>query len=220
MATKLTWYFDFISPFAYLQLSQLERLPADCELTLKPVLLAGLLNHWQNTGPAEVAPKRLFTYQHCIWMAAKMGVDYKMPPSHPFNSLLPLRIAVANQASLAVVKTIFEAIWKYGYAPQSESFINSVETALNIQDITTQANQSWVKDALKENTQQAIQNEVFGVPTFNVNNKNIPETANLTNFWGVDAFDMLLDFLNSPSKVVTPELLRANQLPIGAQRKK
>lgn len=56
------WYFDFVSPFAYLQLARLERLPPDLEITFRPVLFAGLLEHWRHRGPAEIPAKRVHTY--------------------------------------------------------------------------------------------------------------------------------------------------------------
>jgi 2-hydroxychromene-2-carboxylate isomerase len=57
------WYFDFISPFAYLQSEQLHRLQPLVQIRYRPVLFAGLLKHWGNKGPAEVLPKRQFTYE-------------------------------------------------------------------------------------------------------------------------------------------------------------
>lgn len=63
--TKIDWYFDFISPFSYLQSELLQTLPADVDINFKPVLFAGLLSHWDNKGPAEIAPKRTWTFEHC-----------------------------------------------------------------------------------------------------------------------------------------------------------
>ena len=42
---RVTWYFDFISPYAYFSLQTLERLGSEVELHYEPVLLAGLLNY-------------------------------------------------------------------------------------------------------------------------------------------------------------------------------
>jgi 2-hydroxychromene-2-carboxylate isomerase len=63
MALAIDWYFDFVSPFSYLQLRRLLARPLDAELRCHPVLLAGLLNHWGQLGPAEISPKR--TADHC-----------------------------------------------------------------------------------------------------------------------------------------------------------
>ena len=58
------WYFDFVSPFAYLQLEMLDEVAKRATITLRPVLLAGILNHFGQKGPAEILGKRQFTYQH------------------------------------------------------------------------------------------------------------------------------------------------------------
>ena len=55
---RLTWYFDFISPFSYLQLCRFGELPKGTDIQHTPVLFAGLLGHWGQKGPAEIAPKR------------------------------------------------------------------------------------------------------------------------------------------------------------------
>ncbi len=51
MTRQADWYFDFVSPFSYLQLEAFDRFPADLDITLKPVLFAGLLGHWEHKGP-------------------------------------------------------------------------------------------------------------------------------------------------------------------------
>jgi 2-hydroxychromene-2-carboxylate isomerase len=95
MTRQADWYFDFVSPFAYLQFAGFERLPGDLAISLKPVLFAGLLGHWEHKGPAEIPAKRRQTYRYCHWLAGKRGMPYKMPPRHPFNPLAVLRLAIA-----------------------------------------------------------------------------------------------------------------------------
>ena len=112
---KLTWYFDFISPFAYLQHAKFAQLPASVTVEYRPILFAGLLNHWQNVGPAEIAPKRIFTYKHCYWKAKQAGIPFNMPPAHPFNSLFALRLAIALKCQPNAIQTLFDVIWKHAW---------------------------------------------------------------------------------------------------------
>ena len=91
---KIDWYFDFISPFAYLQLVQLQSSHAVVDINFKPILLAGLLKHWGQKGPAEIPSKRIFTYRHILWLARQSNIPLKMPPGHPFNPLKALRLAI------------------------------------------------------------------------------------------------------------------------------
>jgi 2-hydroxychromene-2-carboxylate isomerase len=58
--TKAKWYFDFLSPFAYLQLARFQKLPPDIEITTVPVVLGAILKHWGQLGPAEIPPKTTF----------------------------------------------------------------------------------------------------------------------------------------------------------------
>ena len=206
---KLIWYFDFISPFAYLQHSLFNRLPDNAEVVYKPILFVGLLNHWDNIGPAEIPPKRIFTYQHCHWRAGKLRVPFKMPPAHPFNSLNPLRLALAAGCQRDVIQLIFDIIWKYGLAFDSPEAQERLRQQSSISDIIQLTSQPEIKNQLRLNTEEAAKNAVFGVPTFRVAEQN---------FWGLDATDMLLDYLQNPAKFSTSEVNRINQLPEGVQR--
>src|SRR5208337_1407419 len=94
------WYFDFISPFSYLQLEAFDRLPSNVGLTLRPVLLGALLNHWGHKGPAEIPQKRRFTYRFVQWLAEREGVPLNFSPAHPFNSIKALRLSIATGSSI------------------------------------------------------------------------------------------------------------------------
>ena len=73
------WYFDVISPYAFLQFRQLQELQLLDELTPRPVLFAGLLNHYGQLGPAEIPSKREFTYRQVLWLAERRGLTLRMP---------------------------------------------------------------------------------------------------------------------------------------------
>ena len=93
----ITFYLDFISPYAYLAFEKLPEalMGRSYSVTYKPILFAGLLKHHGQLGPAEIAPKRDWTYRQVLWQAHRHGVDLQMPASHPFNPLPLLRLAVA-----------------------------------------------------------------------------------------------------------------------------
>jgi len=209
---KLTWYFDFISPFAYLQHCQFDRLPDNVEVEYKPILLAGLLNYWENVGPAEIPPKRIFTYKHCYWMAKKNNIAFKMPPAHPFNSLFALRLAIATGCQKQSIQLIFETIWKEGLALDSAQAITRLSRHLGENDLSALTSDQVVKDMLKNNTEAAAADFVFGVPTFT------SKSPQKHVFWGFDAFDMLLDFVANPNEFDDQEMQRIEQLPVGVQR--
>lgn len=212
---KLYWYFDFISPFAYLQHCQFNRLPDNIELEYKPILFAGLLKHWKNIGPAEIPPKRIFTYKHCYWRARKEGIAFKMPPAHPFNPLLPLRLAIATGNQKAVINTLFETIWKQGLDINSQEAMAYIQEQTNLSDIHTLSSTPDVKQQLIANTEEAANHAIFGVPTFSV----AQSSSNRENFWGLDAFEMLLEYIDNPNRFNDAEMQRIETIPEGIQRK-
>ena len=202
----LDWYFDFISPFAYLQFARLSELPQGVELRLEPVLLAAILNHWGQIGPAEIAPKRRFTYQHVSWLAARAGVPLSLPSGHPFNSLPLLRLARALGPSRDVVGRLFRFVWAEGHIPQEPDAWHALLAELGVPGYTESP---AVKEALRAATEQAIARGVFGVPTTIVDGQLL---------WGYDATDMLLDYCRDPGLLATREMRRIDELPIAAAR--
>jgi 2-hydroxychromene-2-carboxylate isomerase len=87
---RLTFWFDVVSPFAYLAF---ERLPQaleglSYEVEYRPLLFAGLLKHWGQKGPAEIEPKRAWTFRQVHWLAHRHGVALQTPAVHPFAARL------------------------------------------------------------------------------------------------------------------------------------
>ena len=203
------WYFDFISPFSYLQIEAFDRLPPDVELTLRPVLFAGLLNHWGHKGPAEIPEKRRFTYRFVQWLAERQGVPMKFPPVHPFNPIKALRLAIAAGNDIATVQTIFRHIWREGKSIDDAAAWRELCLRIGIADPDTRINEPKVKDELKRNGERAVGAGVFGVPSFIIGGEL---------FWGADATEMMLDYLRNPQRFASGELGRVATLPVGVER--
>lgn len=84
---KAVFYYDIISPYTYLYIHQRRRLEERLAIEPIPILLGGLLRATDNRGPGEVAAKRPHTYQHCIWLAEKLGIPLQFPEHHPFQTV-------------------------------------------------------------------------------------------------------------------------------------
>jgi 2-hydroxychromene-2-carboxylate isomerase len=207
--TRAQWYFDFISPYAYLQLLRLPELSKHCELELRPILLAAVLNHWGQLGPAEIAPKRAFTYSQVRWLARRRKVALRIPEAHPFNPLQLLRLAIYLGGDHAVVRRLFEFVWRDGFIPENEAAWSGLLSELGAADAAAAIARDEIKQALKVNTDAAIAASVFGVPTLIVDGRL---------FWGNDATEMACDFLQDPSDFAADAELIAN-LPVAAQRR-
>ena len=206
---RLVWYFDFISPFSYLQYAGYPELFRRPDIELRPVLFAGLLNHWGQKGPAEIAEKRKQTYRFVAWQARKLDVPLRFPPGHPFNPVHVLRLAVALGATREVVGTIYDFIWKEGRSVADEWA--ELCARLKVSDANALIGVSDVKEQLRKNGEEAITAGVFGVPTFVVDGEK---------FWGVDATAMLLEYLTDPQLFNTAEMRRIDALPIAAERRR
>jgi len=205
---KADWYFDFISPFAWFGFNRLRELPADLEITLRPVLFAALLDRWGQKGPAEIVPKRLWTFRWCLWQAQQYGIPFRIPAAHPFNPLPFLRLAIAGGCTPEVVRRIYEAIWTTGGDPMDSAMFNTLAAALGIDP--ARCNDAEVKDRLRRGTEDAAALGVFGVPTLLIDGEA---------FWGADAMDFAKAFLADPEILKTAEMQRVASLPVGVTRK-
>lgn len=207
---RIQWYFDFVSPFPYLQLLHFDQLPEDVVVECRPILFSRLLDHWGSKGPGEIPPKRRFTFRHIQWQAERLGVPLKFPPRHPFNPLRPLRLATALGSTREACETIFRFIWGEGRDIDDAESWRELLSRLGLKDGDALVNDPGVKEKLRRETEEAIARGVFGVPTI---------LAGDELFWGFDALPMLIDYLDSPERFDTVEMRRVGDLPVGMQRK-
>src|SRR3954451_25296789 len=201
MRASIDWYFDFVSPYSYIALHRLRELPH--AVNYKPVLFAGLLNHWGQKGPAEIPAKRRWTYRWCTWWAGSLGIPFRFPAEHPFNPLQHLRLALACGSHPEAVKRIFEWIWMSGANATDPARFAPLCAELGV----PQTRLSEVNDELRKNTEEAAARGVFGVPSFVVDGEG---------FWGADAVDFLNAYLKDPAVLRNAEMRRVDALPAGA----
>jgi 2-hydroxychromene-2-carboxylate isomerase len=202
---RIDFYFDFVSPFSYIASHRLGEIPA--AITCKPVLFAGLLKHWGHIGPAEIPSKRRWTYRWCQWWAAELGIAFRFPAAHPFNPLAHLRLALACGSRPEAIERIFASIWTSGEDANDPARFAALCRELAVEE----AKLAETKDELRKNTEEAAARGVFGVPSFVVDGEV---------FWGVDATDFVLQYLENPKLLHDPEFKRVSTLPAGAERKR
>ncbi len=205
------WYFDFVSPFAYLQSEQLAQLGPKANVRFRPVLLAGILDAGGQKGPAEIPAKRVFTYRFVVWQAKNQGIMLKFPPEHPFNPLPLLRLALAADCAPEAIHRIFRFVWRDGRLPDLPIEWAELESELGMRDAQSLIATPEVKAALRRNTDEAIQRGVFGVPTLAIGSEL---------FWGADATAMAADYVTAGCCYADPEYARVAQLPVGAERER
>src|SRR5581483_5373167 len=132
MEQHATWYFDVISPYVYLQLSDLDRLPAATVVHPVPVLFGALLKHSGTKGPAEVPAKRLHTYRQCAWLAKARNRPFRMPPQHPFNPLGALRLLCSLGPTLDQARIASRFVFEQGKDPSTPEGLKQLGDELGI----------------------------------------------------------------------------------------
>ena len=208
-AARLDWYFDFISPFAYLQWRRLRRDHPEVALNPKPLLFAAILNHVGQLGPAEIPQKRRHTYRIVLWQAREAGIPLHFPPAHPFNPLPALRLCLAAPDRLKAIDAIFAHIWEHGRLADSIEALADVAASLGIDDPAAIARDE-VKRELLANGEEAMALGVFGVPTLRVRDEL---------FWGNDATELALAFARDPG-TLDAEMRRVDAIPEAVQRRR
>jgi hypothetical protein len=206
MSAKIsaTFYYDIVSPFAYLYIKQRERLEKKLEITPVPILLGGLLRAAENKGPGEVAAKRPHTYQFCIWQAEKLGIPFRFPEHHPFMTVAPQRLLVEKNADWSMVERAFDYVWVEGKDPNLSW--SDFCLYLGLPADTAKPDSPEIKAQLISNTNQAKIAGAFGVPALIVNQHC---------FWGVDTIDWVLDYLARPGMFEETSYAYAGSIPNG-----
>ena len=206
---KIDWYFDFISPFAYLSLKRFNTLPDNIEINPIPILFAGLLNHYDTKGPAEIERMRQYTFRHIVWLAEQYRIPLTLPPAHPFNPLKYLRLSILLGNDQNALETIFDFIWKEGRTAEDANDWKKLTNDLAITNQDSKISQQHIKNQLLQNTQEAVQLGVFGVPTFVVDDEL---------FFGQDSMAFLNEYLHNPKMLKSKAMKSADRLPEGITR--
>ncbi len=184
------FYFDFLSPYAYLAHKHIFALAErhSATISLKPILLAALLNHHGHKGPAEIPPKRAWVFKETARRAAIHDIPIGLPNTHPFNPLMALRAVHACPANKK--RALCDAFWAEAWGGEATQGLEHPDTIIRC---ATQAGLDGgallksiqlreLKQSFKAETNEALDRGVFGVPTYCVGDEL---------FWGFDALDLL-----------------------------
>jgi 2-hydroxychromene-2-carboxylate isomerase len=181
----IVFHFDPISPFVHLAFHRLPEVLQGCsyEVEYRPVLFAGLLKHWGHKGPAEIEPKRAWTFRHVAWLAQQQGLVMQTPLQHPFNPLPLMRLALAAGPNRQVVEAVLTHVWQGGADANDPARLAALRAQLAP---ALDPDGDEVKAELRRLTEQALADGLFGVPTLTLQGRH---------FWGLDALPMLRDAL-------------------------
>jgi 2-hydroxychromene-2-carboxylate isomerase len=210
----ISFYLDFISPYAYLAFEEMPQalVGLSYSVTYKPLLFAALLKHHGQLGPAEIPSKRDWTYRQVQWLAHDKGHALDMPAAHPFNPLGLLRLAVATdrngQPNRYVCETLFKHVWQGGADAADANRLAAIAQQLAP---ARDPGDEPVKAQLRTHAEEAIAKGVFGVPAFEVDGKV---------FWGLDALPMLRAYLQGGAWFDGPRWESARAVGAGIVRER
>ena len=190
MTKKIDFYFDIISPYSYLAHQKIKTIK-NINFNYKPILVGGLHNLQGITAPAFIKSKLKHMISDCTLIAKKDMFDFIWNSKFPINSLNIMRgyLFVKDEIKNFYLDVMFDAYWKYNLDTSNEEILIALlkKCKINSNDFFDGIKSSKIKDELKNITQEAHDQEIFGTPTFIVNNKI---------FWGQDRLEFALDEYN------------------------
>ena len=192
MTKSIEFYYDFVSPYSFLAHKRIREIEKreSINFIYKPILLGGLHNLGGITAPAFIDSKKKFMIQDCEMIAKKFNINFKFNDKFPINTLNIMRgiLIINKELKNKYIDLFFDAYWLLNIDLSDEKkFQNILEKIqININNFFNDIKKQKTKDLLKNLTKEAFDKEIFGAPTFIVNNKL---------FWGQDRLDYAIDEL-------------------------
>ncbi|MDB3995753.1 2-hydroxychromene-2-carboxylate isomerase [Candidatus Pelagibacter sp.] len=193
MSSHIDFYFDIISPYSYIAHKKIQKIKEQQKIIFnyKPILLGGLHNLAGISAPAFNKYKIKNMQSDCELVSKKNNIPFKWNLKFPINSLSIMRgyLSVENSQKEDYLNIFFNAYWRDNLDLSSEKELSKLLENLKIDSkiFFDKISKQSIKDTLKQLTNDAFEKEVFGAPTFIVNNKI---------FWGQDRLEYALEELN------------------------
>ena len=190
MTKGIDFYFDFISPYSYIGHKRIEQLGSELNFTYKPILLGGLHKSWNIIPQAFIEPKKQFMIMDCEMISKKLNFGFKFNSKFPLGTVKLMRgcLTLEGEQLNNYIKIIFDAYWKDNIDISDKANLSSLlaKIDINIDDFLKKTEAEEIKEKLKKLTNDAFKKNIFGAPTYVVNNKN---------FWGQDRLEFAIEEL-------------------------
>jgi 2-hydroxychromene-2-carboxylate isomerase len=191
MKKKINFYFDFLSPYSYVAWTWVRKNWGEFEFNLYPVSVPNIIAHYDTKGPAQIKPKRNYLFRDLLRYTKLHNIPFTTPKNLPFNSLYALRLALksvsgAHQKDL--IDAIFRAGWEEGQDIGSDDVLKLVLEKYNlpVEELFQKMEDKSARIELKNNIEEGLKKDLFGVPTFFVDEEM---------FWGNDSIKYLEMYL-------------------------
>ena len=193
MSNHIDFYFDVISPYSYIAHKKIQKIRENQKTIFiyKPILLGGLHNLAEINAPAFNKFKMKNMQSDCELVSKKNDISFTWNSKFPINSLSIMRgyLSIDDSQKEKYLDIFFNAYWRDNLDLSSEQEFSKLLDTLEIDSniFFDKIKQQSIKDDLKKLTSDAFEKEVFGAPTFIVNNKI---------FWGQDRLEYALEELS------------------------
>lgn len=189
MKKKINFYFDFLSPYSYVAWTWVRA--QDYDFTYTPVSIPSIISHYGTLGPAQIKPKRNYLFKDLLRYTKMNNIPFTSPKNLPFNSLYALRLALAEvsgESQKEVIDTIFRAGWEHGLDIGSDDVLREIlaQKGQPVEDLFAKMEAREARIHLKNNISKALEQDLFGVPSFLVDEEI---------FWGNDSIKYLEMYL-------------------------
>ena len=190
MSRSIDFYFDVMSPYTFIAHNKIKKIHKDKKILFKymPILLGGLHNLAGITAPAFNKFKMINMKNDCDLISKKNDIKFQWNDNFPINSLHIMRgyLLIKKELKYDYINKIFNAYWVDNKDLTKQENINSILDQLKIDRnfFLNGIKNEKTKDELKRLTNEAFGKEIFGAPTFVVNNKI---------FWGQDRLGYAID---------------------------
>lgn len=186
---KINFYFDFLSPYSYVAWTWVRT--QDYDFTYTPVSIPSIISHYGTLGPAQIKPKRNYLFKDLLRYTKLNNIPFTSPKNLPFNSLYALRLAlaeVAGESQKEVIDTLFRAGWEHGLDIGSDDVLREIlaQKGLPVDELFAKMEAREARIHLKNNISKALEQDLFGVPSFSVDEEI---------FWGNDSIKYLEMYL-------------------------
>ena len=193
MSNQIDFYFDVISPYSYIAHKKIQKIKENQKIIFnyKPILLGGLHNLAGINAPAFNKYKMKNMQSDCELVSKKNNISFIWNSKFPINSLSIMRgyLSADKNQKENYLDIFFNAYWRDDLDLSSEQEFSKLLFTLGIDSkiFFEKIKQQSIKDDLKKLTNDAFNKEVFGAPTFIINNKI---------FWGQDRLEYALEELS------------------------
>ena len=185
MSRKLEYFFDCSSPWTYLSFRGILELRKNKEFEIiwKPILVGGIFN---STNPSvyesrknPVKEKLEYSQKDMADWAAERNIQFNWPKIFPINSVKSMRGSFyfldKNQNIEEYLEKVFKAYWTEGKDISSNDCLKDIVTSLSASadDFIEFIDLPETKKRLVDNTQELMDRNGFGSPTFFLDNEDM-----------------------------------------------